>query len=85
MPSLESYRIVVSIAVVVLLAIIALSVLLFGLSWPSIATAIIVGILAVIGGWLYLKWSRIVTNVSKNEPDSTRLRRVRHEVKRYRD
>ena len=83
-PSLETYRIAVSVAVVVVIAVMALMVLILGLSWPALITVVIVGILAAIGGWFYLKWARMVTNVSKDMPDTTRLRSTRHQVKRYR-
>jgi hypothetical protein len=80
LPSLDAYRRVVGISVVGLLAIIAILVLVLGLSWPVAITAIAVCGMAIIGGWLYLKWSRVVTDVSRDQPDTTRLKKVGHRV-----
>jgi hypothetical protein len=82
LPSLDEYRRVVSIGVVGLIAAIAILVLVIGLSWPVVITVITVCILAIIGGWLYLKWSRVVTDASRDQSDTTRLKKVGHRVEK---
>jgi hypothetical protein len=70
----------VGISVVGLLAVIAVLVLVLALSWPVAFTVIAVCGMAIIGGRLYLKWSKVMTDASRDQPDTTRLKKVGHRV-----